>query len=230
MKKLPLPPFGLRESYPGCADIVKFLLLGKKYADIVPAIARDQDMEIGTGTKFLEFGSGCGMISRHIVNQNIICTDHNISAIDWCQSKLSSNIFYKFDITSKLQWPNESFDIIFAPYIFTWFNEADQNTWLLELSRVIKQKGMLLIFLRSFSESMRNLRDDERKRYESGELVVVNPSLSGQRQCRACHPQAYVEKHFSQHMPVVNIIPQSICTENEISVNIPPIVIMRKIG
>lgn len=219
----PIPRPELRSKCPGSSDIKKFLAIGRGNVSVVEALAQSMNLNI------LEFGCGCGMNLRHWNRPGIYGLDFDEKNIEWCGRNLPL-IKTSLIANGPCIFSEDFFDIIYVPEFIANCNEIDQDTWLCEMKRVLKPGGYLLVFIRSQRECLLNLKENERVRYEAGDLVVINQALSRTAQCKACHPESYVRTHFGKILPVIDIIPSNLYREGDTSVYIKSIVMMRKIG
>ena len=70
----------------------------------------------------------------------------------------------------------------------------------------MKPGGYLLITVHGTSR-LNLLSPAERQKFESGQLVVVEPEYLGTNLCGAFHPEAYVRKWLRQKLNVVDFVP-----------------------
>lgn len=223
-----LPVSHLRSLIPGGEDVRKFLLIGKKTFESISSALAHQGISLDSFESALEFGSICGIVSRHWPTKTcqLQCVEPDQLNVNWC-------IQYLRAVSTKLlenTTPLGNHELIFAPYLFTTFNEIDQDAWLNKLILALRPKGFLVIFLRSQQEALRNLQNEERKKYEAGEPVIINPKFSGSHRCKACHPETYIRRHYGKFLPVIDFVPAKIYKDSETSVLIKPFVVLRKIG
>jgi SAM-dependent methyltransferase len=92
---------------------------------------------------------------------------------------------------------DESFDLVYALSVFTHLTGDLQIAWRDELRRVLRPGGLLLVTTHGRSYVPR-LGDDERERFERGELVVRWGDVAGTNLCSAYHPEAYLRDTFAQ--------------------------------
>lgn len=179
----------------------------------------------------LELGCGPGTTARFWPeNKFLNGVDFDNDAISWCASNLKPSIFKQIHLHQPIPFASESFDLVFSPYLFTILNEDDQNFYLTEIARVLRPNGVAILFFRSQAEILRNLKDDEYKRFCDGSLVVINQLLSGRIACKACHTENYIRRTFSRVMPIVDFQSAKLCQENGVSVTLRPFIVLRKIG
>lgn len=97
----------------------------------------------------LDFGCGCGRMLLHLrsVGEKIglFGVDIDAAAIEWAQlhvpwAKCSVN-----QGLPPLEFPDEHFDLVFNHSVFTHLDENYQDAWLIELERVTKPGGVLVL-------------------------------------------------------------------------------------
>jgi SAM-dependent methyltransferase len=143
-ERAPLPPEGLTKRSSSLSPEA-FRLSGlKAYADVWDAISRYKGDP--RGLKILDWGCGCGRISRYLPPAGVTdlhgC-DIDPEALAWCAANLGG-AFTLCDTAPPLPYPGGEFDIIFASSVFTHLSDPDQQAWLDELARVLAPEGILL--------------------------------------------------------------------------------------
>lgn len=129
-----------------------------KYRDIYPEELYQRLYALGVGkagTKWLDLGTGTGVIPRGLAayGANIIATDISAEQIE--QAKILSddfdNIVYKVCSAEEINEPNDSFDVITACQCFWYFDPA---TVVPKIKQMIKPNGLFLKLYMSY------LKDD----------------------------------------------------------------------
>lgn len=227
-----IPPPSLRSLYPGNADLRRYLLLGRKNLDMVVSAMRSQGLQIDTGDNVMEFGSGCGMTLRHWDDNSFSFygLDPYEESVEWSQRVFPSAKFVLTDLEETTWFDDKFFSLIYSPHLFMSLTEELQDKWLVELNRILKPGGMLVVFLRGERESRRNLEGDALKCFNEGELIVVGEDSAGTSECHACHPRSYAEKHFSQYLPVIDYEPAQVFDVDGLRVGVKAVCVMRRIG
>lgn len=147
---LPLPPaeFDFLVSARRDLDPFQFLELGRDHAaEIISTLSRN-GIEIDELEAILEFGCGCGRITRafHFLKKaKVYGTDYNRRLIDWCRQCLPFAEFETNELSPPLAYRDAQFDFIYAYSVFTHLTESLQQRWLAELSRVLKPGGHLFL-------------------------------------------------------------------------------------
>jgi SAM-dependent methyltransferase len=207
---LPVPPARLRTTVAGTPGLAWFLDSGRKQASIITdAVARHEGPIEDVG-RLLDFGCGCGRVLRHwsgLTHTEIHGSDFNRALVRWCQSNLR---FARCSVNG-LQPPLASdageFDVVYAVSVFTHFPQELESAWIDELSRVLKPGGLLLLTTHGDDYADR-LDDEERRAYESGEVVVRWPKVAGTNLCTTFHPEAYVRDRLAPGLELLELTPR----------------------
>lgn len=181
---------------------------GARVAGRIETILRRRDLDLAEVDAVLDFGCGCGRITRHWKDLEIprlVGADCNHRHIDWCRHSLSFAEFVANDSLPPLKFEDETFDFICAYSVFTHLRADLQVPWLIDLKRVMKPNGRLLLTVHGESH-MDSLDVDRRRQFDSGELVVVDPEASGRNGCAVYHPRPYVYETFGEHLSIVDLI------------------------
>lgn len=156
---------------------------------------------------FLDWGCGPARVSRHLpallgAGAEVFGTDYNPTTIDWCTKNIQNVNFALNGIRPPLNYPTAKFDAILGISIFTHLSEPNHHAWVEELHRVVKAEGLLLLTTQGLAYRTK-LIDQERKKFEHGELVVRTKAKEGHRVFSAFHPPAFVRQLFE---PYFNIL------------------------
>jgi SAM-dependent methyltransferase len=71
--------------------------------------------------------------------------DIDSRAIDWCRQAFPCHEFLTVNTQPPTPFPDETFDLIYGISVMTHLRETDHVSWLAELSRLSKPKGMVLL-------------------------------------------------------------------------------------
>jgi SAM-dependent methyltransferase len=200
----PLPPPRLMVRVAGTADADWFLRSGRAGYDAIAAhVPLD---EIGS---VLDFGCGCGRVTRYWqgFDGNVAGTDLSRDAVAWCGANLPFARFEPNALAPPLPFEDESFDLVYALSVFTHLTADLQLAWRDELRRVLRPGGRLLFTTHGRSYVPR-LDDDERARFDRGELVVRWGDVVGTNLCSAYHPEGYLRDVFAEGYAFLELEPE----------------------
>lgn len=148
-----------------------------KYHDIYPQEFYDKIISRGlctAGQKVLDIGTGTGVIPRNMYKYGAEWVGTDISENQIAQAKkLSSgmNIKYYAMPTEKLDFPDNSFDVITACQCFWYF---DHKKVMSDFYRILKPHGRILVLYMAW------LPYEDRIAGESEKLILkYNPNWSG---------------------------------------------------
>jgi len=197
---LPVPPAHLIVRVAGTPDAGWFLETGR-----LPAQSTGEALErAGTGieamTTILDFGCGCGRVIRNWARLAVDAAGSDLSgsAIDWCRENLPFARFETNGLSPPLAFGDASFDLAYALSVFTHLPEAIQHDWMDELRRVVRPGGFVLLTMHG-ERYLERLGEDERRRFQAGQLVVRWGEVPGTNLCTTFHPPAWVRERLLPH-------------------------------
>ncbi len=142
---LPIPP---KELWAGYGNTIEDYMLSSHYHfDDAMKILRDNGFVLEESRSILDFGCAAGRLTRRFKDVadsiEVWGTDINAEAILWCQRNLSPP--FKFVTTTTfphLPFEDNFFNLVMAGSVFTHIGDLE-DTWLMELRRVMKPGGIL---------------------------------------------------------------------------------------
>ena len=199
----PLPPRRLMVRVAGTADPDWFLRSGHAAYDAIAA-----HVELATIGAVLDFGCGCGRVTRffHDFPGELAGSDLSRDAVDWCRANLQGR-FEVNGIAPPLAFADESFDLVYALSVFTHLTADLQLAWRDEVRRVLRPGGRLLLTTHGTSYVPR-LDPGERARFDAGELVVRWGEVVGSNLCSAYHPERYLRDTFATGFTFLELEPE----------------------
>lgn len=196
---LPLPPASLRTVVAGTPGAAWFLESGRQQAAIISEAAERHGSGIGKVARMLDFGCGCGRVTRHwsgLTGPEIHGSDYNRRLLRWCESNLPFAEFSSNELAPPLAYQSGFFDFVYAISVFTHLPAQLERAWIDELSRILQPGGLLLVTTHGDSY-LERVNPQERARYLAGEPVVRWASVAGTNLCTTFHPEPYVRERLA---------------------------------
>jgi len=194
--KLP-PNYLMYESFQ--INYQKYMEGGREVAKwVVDSLANHSSIAKVT---ILDWGCGPGRVIRHMPDllgegSKVYGTDYNSKSITWCRDNLPNIDFNLNTLEPKLPYEDGTFDFIYGISIFTHLSEEMHYKWTAELSRVLKQNGLL--FLTTQGDNFKSIMTPEEiAKYEKGELVVRGNVVEGHRTYSAFQPDSFMRSLFA---------------------------------
>jgi SAM-dependent methyltransferase len=208
---LPLPSTRARYLVAGSADIQGFLELGRRAADSIEAAVAKAGRPIDGMSAILDFGCGSGRVLRHwkriAGSVAVHGTEMNELLVGECARCVPFAKVGRNRPAPPLDYPDATFDLVYALSVFTHLHENLQRDWRDELRRVLKPGGLLLVTTHGAFYAPR-LSADERARFDTGACVVQGAEFLGENLCIAYHPEASVRALFADGFDVVDFVPE----------------------
>jgi len=196
---LPLPPARLRLLVDGrSGDPDHFIRIGGQMSDSIRAAVAGSGTAIEELGAILDFGCGCGRVARHwagLEGPEVHGCDYNAELAGWCRRSLPFLRVARNEVDSPTDYESESFDLIYALSVLSHLSEPLQHLWIAEFRRLLRPGGLLVISVLGEAVVQR-LTEDERDRFDRGELVVERPRMAGHNACTAYHPRGYVSERL----------------------------------
>jgi SAM-dependent methyltransferase len=207
---LPVPPARLRVRVAGTADLGWFLESGRLAEESFRAALARHDVALEDVGALLDFGCGCGRVTRRwasLAGVEINGTDTDAPAVEWCRRNLRFARFETNQMEPPLRFGDESFGLVYALSIFTHLTVEQQRTWLVELARVLRPGGLLLLTThgRGYLE---RLSPQERAAFGSGEIVVRWSEAAGTNLCAVYHPEGSLEQLLPDALTFLDFLPE----------------------
>jgi ubiquinone/menaquinone biosynthesis C-methylase UbiE len=144
-----LPPAVLRFRVSESVSAPEFLRIGAGCANLIRQHIAGIGMDLANANRVLDFGCGCGRTIRWFLRDGGTAEFHGVDvdedAIAWCKLHLRGGQFLANAPTPPLAYPDEYFDVVYCLSVFTHLSESMQNSWLVELKRILKPGGVLLL-------------------------------------------------------------------------------------
>lgn len=213
----PLPPAALRHRVGPNSSRAEFLHVGALCADDLLAVYRQVARHPEFDRRWLDFGSGCGRVARHLVGP--VVENAAAQVVDTPAPRLPGVDYTGVDVDRRqIAWaaghlpgrflvipqqpptalaPN-SFDVVFTISVFTHLDEAMQNAWLAELRRLLRPGGLLLATTHApeIARTSPGVSAAELARLDATGFLF-RPSVGPFNEQSAFHSAAYLEARWS---------------------------------
>ena len=142
-----IPPPRLRARVGASSSRTEFLEIGRRCAEDLLSAYRAAGRPADGDGRWLDFGSGCGRVARHLFGRSPISdyrgVDVDRAQIAWAGRHLPGR-FSTIAPAPPMAFAGESFDVVFTISVFTHLDEAEQIAWLEELRRLLRPGGLLI--------------------------------------------------------------------------------------
>lgn len=102
----------------------------------------------GTQARVLDFGCGCGRLTRFLNMSNLVeafGSDINDDLAHWCQDNLEKVTTKKNDVRPPLDFASSFFHLAYSMSVFTHLPEESSRLWLAELARILAPQGIAIV-------------------------------------------------------------------------------------
>ena len=207
-----LPPAEMRYRVGASPDAEEFITIGKICAADIENAVRKVGREIGSFSRILDFGCGCGRTLVHIRSlapgAQIEGIDIDAHAIEWCKQNLDFASFSVGKETPPSEYAAETFDFIYVISVFTHLDEDYQFRWLEELRRIAKPGGVLVVTVNGLNGS------DKGFVFERSYEEVLFPAWYQ----NTYHSKDYVFENFGKYFEVLGYFPKSMNAHQDVVV------------
>jgi len=205
----PVPPSDLRQLVAGMDDKNWFIKGGALAAYSIERTLKSADKTFDDLKSVLDFGCGCGRVLSHLQNYNktkFFGTDYNSLPIDWCKQNLPFANFRTNSLKPPLSYNDETFDLVYAFSVLTHLTVDTQKEWILELTRILKNGGFLLVSTHGDFERGSIIDSKDRKKFDNGNIIVRDSLKEGENICMASHPSGSISKILPSNLKLVSSI------------------------
>jgi len=226
----PLPPARLRYQV-GSVRAADFVAIGEQCVrDLQRGVAL-AGADFAALRSVLDFGCGCGRTLRWLTRWvdptcRLYGTDMNADAIEWCRTVLAGVQLSINRPDPPLDYPDETFDLVYALSVFTHLTEAAQLAWLAELRRIAKPGGIVLMSVLGEACWAPLAADEIASIERTGIYVSPSRTLNEMYRGRYTHTfntPAYIRNRWSGLFTVLHQIPQGVNKHQDLVVLRRPI-------
>src|SRR5437773_7639311 len=165
----------------------------------------------------LDWGCGCGRVSRHFRWANgskLTGVDIDADNIAWCRAHLAHAQFFQTLLSPPLPFTGESFDLILGIATFSQMNEERQLAWLKELKRVAKRDAIVMVSIQGLAQIGLNrphpglLREIEEKGFvvagRNSEIdeIVTDPNYYPS----VLQSRDYLFRNWGEYFTIIDIV------------------------
>ncbi|QGZ95363.1 class I SAM-dependent methyltransferase [Terricaulis silvestris] len=168
----------------GHAKLKSFDLSGQAHAREIACILREN--ALAASPSILDWGCGPARILAHLPavlnapDARFHGCDPNPRAIAYARAALAHISFEHSPATPPLPYAAESFDAIYGVSILTHLPEAQAQSWVAELARVVRNDGVVLLSAHGANAAAR-LPAPVRARFDAGDYVEAGGAKAGSR-------------------------------------------------
>lgn len=198
-----VPPALLRYKVSEDLDIGTFLKVGEKTASAIEKALDDAGFALSQMSPVLDFGCGCGRTMRWLVDRYpqtaFFGTDVDATSVGWCQKHLKASVCTNMSVPP-LPFAGGIFDFVYAISVFTHLDEELQQAWLVEMHRVLRPGGVLLVTVHGAGAQQELNERDAGILRAQGLLVKRSSKLRGihpEWYQTTFHAEEYVRRRFS---------------------------------
>ena len=211
-----LPPAELRYRVGASPDAEEFITIGRICANDIQSALQKVGRDLGSFTRILDFGCGCGRTLVHMrnlaPNAKIDGIDIDATAIEWCKQNLNYASFSLSKETPPIDYPANTFDFIYVVSVFTHLDEDYQFLWLDELRRLVKPGGIVLLTVNGTDTNRKNSNKGFvfERTYETGLFPAWYQNTY--------HSRDYVSANFSKYFEVLGHFSRSMNAHQDVVV------------
>jgi hypothetical protein len=213
----PLPDHARQARVQGVGDDDVFVVEGfSAFEKLCRALEKARGTERSGFGQVLDWGSGCGRLSRHLLavpGIHVTGIDIDAGNVAWCQENLGRGRFFHTPFVPPcVELQDSSFDTVIGMSVMTHLSEPDQFRWLDELARVMKPGAFGSLTVHGNATVARALFSDEMmaKLTTHGFLDGgKNPDLEGaipdpEFYRNTFHTEPYIREYWKPHFEIVD--------------------------
>ena len=207
-----LPPKALAFDAYSAPDWAFYKRSGLETAAFLSEISRKYLVAVPEINVF-EWGCGPARVIRHLptafgADAQIYGSDFNEATIAWCRDTIPRVTFVRNALRPDppLPFERDFFDFIYSISVFTHLSESTSQRWILELHRVARPGGVLVITTNGDSLQYKMLPDELRS-YRTSGIVIRGKIREGKKMFSACHSPRYLREILFKDFDVMEHVP-----------------------
>ncbi len=177
--KMPWPGDELVHRVTGRTDREAFFTSGQQSVRDLDRALASIGRQVSDYRTILDFGSGCGRIVlwlEHLAGTSSIHgVDIDQRAIEWSRHHMPWATFTANRPLPPLDYPDGYFDLVFSSSVLTHLDEDYQDLWLVELRRIVRPGGHLLLSVHG--ERAFHLVEESMRKSGAGDLGRLRREL-----------------------------------------------------
>lgn len=209
----------------GAVDAIMFESMGFSACQAMRRALREYfNRDYADYQAILDWGCGCARVARFVTQfapQKLAGIDIDPDNIQWCKENIAEAEFSCIDLDPPTRFPEGSFDLVYGISVFTHLSEVEQERWLVELQRITKPGGAVLMsihgeiaFLRADSDFQRFLALEQDGFHVHGrcsDLDDVLPAMKVNEYYKnVFHSPRYIYEHWNRYFEIVDVIDAAI--------------------
>jgi SAM-dependent methyltransferase len=193
---LTMPGPYLRTLVVGHANREVFLRDGRKAVDGVAAFLADHGFSLEQTAPVLDFGCGCGRLTRHLVADGVpvVGVDINARLVRWSAANLPG-VFHRCRLDPPLPLHAAAVGGVIGLSVFTHLSAERQTAWLRELARVTAAGGWAVLSFHD--EHQHSIPADVASAAVADGFVIRSGALEGSNLYSAIQSHAQVRAAWS---------------------------------
>lgn len=208
----PLPPTAMMKLVTGNNIAQWYVESGRRAAQSVHETIEKSHFRMKDMQSVLDFGCGCGRVIRHwksiAKTTKLYGVDYNRELVYWARKTVPFAQIELNDLNPPLNYPDNTFNLIYALSTFTHWTVDLQKNWMQEFTRILKPNGLLLLTTHG-DYYLNELSPEEQDLYRKGDPVVRYADHEGENLCGAFHPYKYVSSELRQSLQIEQFYPRS---------------------
>jgi 2-polyprenyl-3-methyl-5-hydroxy-6-metoxy-1,4-benzoquinol methylase len=118
----------------GATDFMRFADISRRHGHVLTS-----------STDVLDWGCGCGRLTRYLLGSRVVGVDIDPDNIGWCRDNLDVDAFEVVGLFPPTRFGDGSFDVVIANSVLSHLQMAAAQAWLAEIARILRPDGIALL-------------------------------------------------------------------------------------